>query len=209
MHEYAACDDPYVRGAPRRRLPHRSRASSARAARIRRSMSGIAICCWPRSSATPTMRDRCSTWPRATSMPAISTTRANGMRGAPRWAAGTRRSTSRCSGSPSRWRSSVHRGPTFRTPTCGPGSFGRPAPSRCMLSPCATASMSATALGYLFAERAAQIPFPDEDDIVCRPRHLRLARRRRASGVRILDRQARRGVDAVPAPAGPPRHPRR
>ena len=63
-------------------------------------------------------------------------------------------------------------------------------------------------LGYLFAKRAAEIPFP-EQDVIFVARRPHLACNRRAGGVRVLDRQACRGVHAVPAPAGPTRPPRR
>ena len=121
-----------------------SRAASAAGTWIRRSMRGTAICCWPRSNVTPMMRGRSSTWPRATSIWAISPTHASGMLGGSRWAAGTRRSITRCSRSPSQCRGSVRRGPRSRTPTCGHGSSGRPARSPCMPSPTGTAPISAT-----------------------------------------------------------------
>ena len=108
-----------------------------------------------------------------------------------------------------RCRNSVSRGPTFKTPSCGPGSFDRPAPSRCIRSPLQYRLDQRYRLGYLFAKRAAEIPFPEEDTLFVCDRPLRLARHRRAGGVRVLDRQARRGVHAVAAPAGPTRPPRR
>ncbi len=45
-----------------------------------------------------------------------------------------------------RWRTSVRRGRTSRTSSCGPGSFDRPARSRCMPSLPGTAPSSATGL---------------------------------------------------------------
>ena len=144
IHEYAMWDDSCVVVRLEGDYHIEDRHLGARNQDPRRSMRATAICCWPRSNATPRMRGRCSTWPRATSVWAISSTRASGMRGGSRWAAGTRRSTTRCTGSRSRWRNSVSRGRMFRTPTCGPGSFDRPAPSRCMPSPAGIAPISAT-----------------------------------------------------------------
>ena len=154
-----------------------TRAASAPGTWIRRSMRGTAICCWPRSNATPMMRGRSSTWPRATSIWAISSTRASGMRGGPRWVAGTRRSTARCSGSRSRWRNSVRRGRTFRTPTCGPGSFDRPARSRCMPSP-SVPHRSALPARLPVCRARRRNPIARRGHIVCRRRRLRLARNR-------------------------------
>ena len=74
----------------------------------------------------------------------ISSTRASGVRGGSRWAAATRRSTGRCTGSRSRWRNSVSRGRMFRRPTSRRGSFDRPAQRRCMPSPFGVATSSTT-----------------------------------------------------------------
>ena len=52
-------------------------------------------------------------------------------------------------------------------------------------------------------------PVARRGHIVCRRRRLRLARGRRAVGLRILDRQAYGGIHAVSAPAGRARHTRR
>ena len=176
---------------------------------IRRSMRATAICCWPRSNATPRMRGRSSTWPRATSIWAISSTPASGMRGGPRWAAGTRRSTTRCTGSRSRCRYSVSRGPMFRTPTCGPGSFDRPAPSRCMPIAYQYRVDRRYRLGYLFAKRAAEIPFPEQDALFVRADiYAWRAIDEQAVCASWIDKHCR-GVHAVPAPAGPTRPPRR
>ena len=64
-------------------------------------------------------------------------------------------------------------------------------------------------LGYLFAKKRRRNPIPRTGDTVCPPGHLYLAHSRRAGGVRILDRQACRGVHTVAAPAGPTRPARR
>ena len=47
-----------------------------------------------------------------------------------------------------------------------------------MPSPVTTAIEQRYQLGYLFAKRAAQIPFPEDDVLFVRARHLRLARDR-------------------------------
>ena len=52
-------------------------------------------------------------------------------------------------------------------------------------------------------------PVARRGHIVCRRRRLRLARGRRAVGLRILDRQAHGGIHVVSAPAGRARHTRR
>ena len=125
----------------------------------------IPICCWPGSKATPKMGRRSCALPSAISIWAISLTRASGMRGGLRWAAATRRSTTRCTGSRSRCRTSVSRGQTLRTPICAPGSFDRPAPSRCYAIAFRCRVEQRYKFAYLFAERAAKIPLPEEDRI--------------------------------------------
>ena len=83
--------------------------------------------------------------------------------------ASTKRSTGRCCGSRTRWRCSVNRGPMFRTPTCGLGSSDRPARSHSIALARRYATENRHRLGYLFAERAAEIPLPEDDMIVPHP----------------------------------------
>ncbi len=92
-------------------------------------------------------------------------TRASGMRGGLRWVATTKRSTGRCTGSRSRCRTSVSRGQTLRTPICAPGRSDRPAPSRCHAIAFRYRVEQRYKFAYLFAERAAKIPLPEEDRI--------------------------------------------
>ena len=201
--------------APRGRVPHRGSSPSVPAAWIRRSLRTTAICCWPRSNATPRMRGRSSTWPRATSIWAVHAALYDFVN-ARKWYA--RRVEM------GGWDEEVYFA-MFRVAE-SMAQLGAPwpdvqdaylrawefRPTRAEpLYAIARAVPRRSALPARLPVRQARRrnPVSRTGPTICPRRRLRLARNRRAGGVRILDRQAGRGVHAVAAPAGPTRPPRR
>ena len=130
-------------------------------------MPGTAICCWPRSNATPRMPGRPSTWPRATSVSAIWSTPASGMRGESRWAAGTKKSATRCTNSRCRWSSSPW--PDVQDAYLRAWELRSARAEGLYAIARRYRAEQRHRLGYLFAKGAAEIPFPEDETLFVRP----------------------------------------